>query len=152
MDVKTAFLKGHLKEEIFMKQPEGYDADRNIVCRLRKSLYGLKQAPRSWNEVFNSHLKRLGFHRSNYDSCLYLKKIEDDVIYLLQYVDDFILASSDSSNKSRKKMFNRFEMTYWRSEAIPWTKDRTRYGRWTNENQSTQICEEYADAIWNGFV
>jgi len=50
MDVKTVFLNGNLKEEIYMYQPEGFEeGDRNMVCRLQKSLYGLKQAPRSWN-------------------------------------------------------------------------------------------------------
>ena len=46
MDVSTAFLNGDLKEEIYMKQPEGYieEGKENLVCKLNKSLYGLKQA------------------------------------------------------------------------------------------------------------
>jgi hypothetical protein len=46
MDVMTAFLYGDLDEEVYLKQPEGYNEDHSIVCRLRKSLYRLKQAPR----------------------------------------------------------------------------------------------------------
>ena len=46
MDVKSAFLHGDLKEDIYMKQTEGYIEDSSVVCKLRKSLYGLKQAPR----------------------------------------------------------------------------------------------------------
>jgi hypothetical protein len=48
MDVKTAFLNGELDEEIYMDQPEGFNADgqENKVCRLIKSLFGLKQAPK----------------------------------------------------------------------------------------------------------
>jgi len=48
MDLKTAFLNGDLKEEIYMSQPEGFvglDKEKK-VCKLVKSLYGLKQAPK----------------------------------------------------------------------------------------------------------
>ncbi|CAI7848928.1 unnamed protein product [Closterium sp. NIES-53] len=48
MDVKTAFLYGVVDEEIYMKQPEGYDDGSGCVCRLNKAIYGLKQAPRCW--------------------------------------------------------------------------------------------------------
>ena len=47
MDVKSAFHHGDLKEDIYMKQPEGFINDTSLVCKLRKSLYGLIQAPRA---------------------------------------------------------------------------------------------------------
>ena len=53
VDVKTAFLNGDLKENIYVCQPEGYivKGSEEKVYKLKKALYGLKQAPRAWNET-----------------------------------------------------------------------------------------------------
>ena len=51
-DVKTAFLYGDIREDIYMKQPQGFEDETypDYVCKLTKSLYGLKQASRNWNQ------------------------------------------------------------------------------------------------------
>ena len=61
MDVKTAFLNGHLSEDVYMVQPEGFVNPKypNKVCKLKKSIYGLKQASRTWNHRFNEEIKIL---------------------------------------------------------------------------------------------
>ena len=58
MDVKTAFLNGELKEEVYIEQPEGFVAHskETHVCRLKKALYKLKQAPRAWYECIDTYL------------------------------------------------------------------------------------------------
>nr|GEZ96597.1 retrovirus-related Pol polyprotein from transposon TNT 1-94 [Tanacetum cinerariifolium] len=58
MDVKTAFLNGELKEEIYVSQPEGFvDQDNpSYVYKLKKALYGLKQAPHAWYYMLSSFL------------------------------------------------------------------------------------------------
>ena len=73
MDVKTAFLNGDLKEEIYMSQPEGCVVrdQENKVCKLNKSLYGLKQAPKQWYEKFNNTLLSNGYMVNHSDSCVY---------------------------------------------------------------------------------
>ncbi|GJR69832.1 retrotransposon protein, putative, unclassified [Tanacetum coccineum] len=55
MDVKTAFLNGNLREEVYVIQPDGFvDPDKpNYVYKLKKALYGLKQAPRPWYDMLN---------------------------------------------------------------------------------------------------
>ena len=68
--MKTAFLNGNLKEELYMETPEGVSAADGMACRLKKSLYGLKQAPKCWNDTINQYLIILGFIRSRHDYCL----------------------------------------------------------------------------------
>ena len=63
MDVKTAFLNGYLKEELYMMQPEGFVDPKNAnkVCKLQRSIYGLVQASRGWNIGFDEMIKAFGF-------------------------------------------------------------------------------------------
>ena len=71
MDVKTAYLYGKLKEEIYMAQPEGFikSGQEHKVCKLVKSIYGLKQAGRVWYETISKTLqKKLGFQQLHSDA------------------------------------------------------------------------------------
>nr|GEY64883.1 retrovirus-related Pol polyprotein from transposon TNT 1-94 [Tanacetum cinerariifolium] len=58
MDVKTTFLNGILKEEVYVGQPPGFDSKQYVdhVYALDKYLYGLKQAPRAWYDVLSQFL------------------------------------------------------------------------------------------------
>lgn len=93
-DVKTAFLNGDLKEEVYMEQPKGFvSKGSNFVCKLKKSLYGLKQSPRCWNQKFVQFLTMFGFKQMNADNCVF-HALQDDVdVYLALYVDDGLLIS-----------------------------------------------------------
>ncbi|GKE61929.1 retrovirus-related pol polyprotein from transposon TNT 1-94 [Tanacetum coccineum] len=97
LDVKTAFLNGELREEVYVSQPEGFvDQDNpNHVYRLKKALYGLKQAPRAWYDMLSTFLLSQEFSKGVVDPTLFTKK-EGKVILLVQiYVDDIIFASTD---------------------------------------------------------
>nr|GEX93237.1 hypothetical protein [Tanacetum cinerariifolium] len=63
MDVKTAFLNGPLKKEVYVAQPDGFvDPDHpEMVYRLKKALYGLKQAPKAWYDKLSKFLTSKGF-------------------------------------------------------------------------------------------
>jgi len=97
IDVKNAFLHGDLKEDIYMTPPPGlFSSSTSVMCKLKRSLYGLKQAPRVWFDKFRSTLLRFLFVQSKYDSSLFLYKISIGFVLLLVYVDDIIIAGTDS--------------------------------------------------------
>ena len=75
MDVKTAFLNGFLKEQLYMMQPEGFVDPKNAdkVCKLQRSIYGLVQASRSWNIHFDEMIKAFGFIQIYGEACIYKK-------------------------------------------------------------------------------
>lgn len=105
MDVKNAFLHGHLKEDVYMLQPPGFKDSScpSYVCKLNKSLYGLKQAPQAWFELFTTYLLTLGFVASLADSSLFVRLEGTSCTYLLLYVDDIIITWSDLAYISHLK-------------------------------------------------
>ena len=113
MDVKTAFLHGAIKEEVYVEQPLGFEVqDRDThVCRLKKALYGLKQAPRAWYERIDSYLMKLGFTRSTVDPNLYFKVDREKPLILVLYVDDLFLTGVDPLiHQCKRELAAEFEM------------------------------------------
>ena len=99
MDVKTAFLNGFLKEDVYMTQPQGFEDPKNPrkVCKLKRSIYGLKQASRSWNLRFDEAVKEFGFLRNEEESCVYKKLSGSNITFLVLYVDDILLIGNDKN-------------------------------------------------------
>ena len=75
MDVKSAFLNGYLKEELYMMQPEGFVNPKgaNKMCKLQRSIYGLVQASRSWNICFDELIKAYRIIQTCSEACIYKK-------------------------------------------------------------------------------
>ena len=96
MDVKTSFLNGFLKEDVYVAQPKGfidpYFPDH--VLYLKKALYGLKQALRAWYDRFTQYLVSHGFTRRKADQTLFIKREDDELIISQVYVDDIIFRST----------------------------------------------------------
>lgn len=105
LDVKTAFLNGFLDKIVFMKQPEGFimQGCEDKVCKLNKAIYGLKQSSRAWNTRINDFLLDIGYVRSNYEPCLYIKKENEKLTYIALYVDDFFIFSNNENEVERVK-------------------------------------------------
>ncbi|GJT25711.1 retrovirus-related pol polyprotein from transposon TNT 1-94 [Tanacetum coccineum] len=113
--VKTTFLNGPLKEEVFVRQPDGFvDPDfPNHVYRLKKALYGLKQAPRAWYDKLSSFLIEHHFTKGIVDPTLFTRRHGDDILLVQIYVDDIIFGSTKPvfAKRFEKLMKDNFEMS-----------------------------------------
>nr|GEX46457.1 hypothetical protein [Tanacetum cinerariifolium] len=115
MDVKTAFLYGPLKEEVYVNQLDGfvdpYNPDK--VYRLKKALYGLKQAPRAWYNELSTFLISKGFSKGSIDLTLFITKHRGDILLVQIYVDDIIFSSMNPnlSKQFENLMHIKFEMS-----------------------------------------
>ncbi|GJT04601.1 retrovirus-related pol polyprotein from transposon TNT 1-94 [Tanacetum coccineum] len=96
MDVNTAFLKGILREEVYVNQLDRFVHldNPNHVYRLKKALYGLKQAPRAWYDLLSSFLLSQGFSKGTVDPTLFIRRKGKDILLVQIYVDDIIFAST----------------------------------------------------------
>jgi len=106
LDVKNVFLNWDLREEIYMEQSLGFVAQgesSGLVCRLRKSLYGLKQSPRAWLGKFNNIVQQFGMTRSEADHSIFYRRSGVECIYLVVYVDDIVLTSTNLHGISQVK-------------------------------------------------
>ncbi|WJX24547.1 hypothetical protein P8452_13641 [Trifolium repens] len=115
MDVKSAFLNGVISEEVYVKQPPGFEDLKNpdYVYKLKKSLYGLKQAPRAWYERLSNFLLENGFQKGQIDNTLFRKTSKKDILIIQIYVDDIIFGSTNASlcKSFSKLMQDEFEMS-----------------------------------------
>jgi hypothetical protein len=96
MDVKSVFLNGDLKEEVYLHQPPGFAIPGNEgkVLRLRKALYGLQQAPRAWNAKLDSTLKGMGFEQSPHDAVIYRRGNGGNAMLVGVYVNDLVITGT----------------------------------------------------------
>jgi hypothetical protein len=115
MDVKSAFLNGPIKEEVYVEQPHGFEDDRypDHVYRPSKALYGLKQAPRAWYECLRDFLISNAFKVGKADPTLFTKTCNGDLFVCQIYVDDIIFGSTNqkSCEEFSRVMMQKFEMS-----------------------------------------
>ncbi|GJU71515.1 retrovirus-related pol polyprotein from transposon TNT 1-94 [Tanacetum coccineum] len=115
MDVKTAFLNGNLREEVYVSQPDRFvDPDKpNYVYKLKKALYGLKQAPRAWYDMLSSFLISNDFSKGSVDPTLFIRREGKELLLVQIYVDDIIFAAStpELCDLFAKIMCSKFKMS-----------------------------------------
>nr|GEX55998.1 copia protein [Tanacetum cinerariifolium] len=124
MDVKTVFLHGSLKEEVYVCQPEGFiDVDHpshvyklmkalyglkqapraSHVYKLKKALYGLKQAPRAWYDELSTFLLQNGFSKGTIDPTLFVRRFDDDILVVNQTPSGIFINQSKYVHEILKK-------------------------------------------------
>nr|GEW74131.1 Gag-Pol polyprotein [Tanacetum cinerariifolium] len=110
MDVKTAFLNGPLKEEVYVSQPDGFVDPGHLekVYRLRKALYGLKQAPRAWYDELLKVLISKGFTKdiSNLTTChmYYVEGLRHNLFSVRKFCDGDLEVAFRSTEKHIKEV------------------------------------------------
>ena len=113
-DVVTAFILPRLEEEIYMKQPEGFEDPEHPdwVLLLGSPLYGLKQSAREFNKKVDKKMLRMGLVQSPADPCIYTGLRGTCKIIILIYVDDMIVAASTRAmvDKLKAELLEEFEM------------------------------------------
>ena len=87
-DVETAFLSGELEELIYMDCPEGMEHKDDECLLLLKTIYGLVQSARQYSKKFVSVLTAIGFKQCPADPCLFMRRDDAGICFILTYVDD----------------------------------------------------------------
>jgi hypothetical protein len=98
LDIKTAFLNGELKVDIYMVQLEGFHVNghEEKVYKLKRSLYRLKQSSRQWYLKFHDTIMEIGFEVSQLDYCIYIYNDNDKLTILSLYINDILLTRNCS--------------------------------------------------------
>ncbi|CAJ2634633.1 unnamed protein product [Trifolium pratense] len=116
LDVKSAFLNGPLEEDVYVKQPPGFElkGKEDKVLKLNKALYGLKQAPRAWNKRIDQFFVVQGFVKCSVEYGVYVKHSDNKhILIICLYVDDLLVTGSSLAEIEdfKSQMKSEFEMT-----------------------------------------
>ncbi|GJT90359.1 retrovirus-related pol polyprotein from transposon TNT 1-94 [Tanacetum coccineum] len=105
MDVKTAFLNGNMREEVYVSQPDGFvDPDNPYhMYKIKKALYGLKQAPRAWYDMFSSFLISQDFSKDSVDPTLFIYRQGKELLLISQSPRGIFINQSEYALESLKK-------------------------------------------------
>ncbi|KAG8926805.1 hypothetical protein FRC01_008347 [Tulasnella sp. 417] len=105
LDFKSAFLNGDLKEEVYMKPPQGFQRDDGKVWKLKKSLYGLRQSPKCWHDKLTTSFTEFQLVRSTADFSVYVGCHGKDTTILVTHVDDMAITGSNTRKKNEVKEY-----------------------------------------------
>ncbi|GKA42516.1 retrovirus-related pol polyprotein from transposon TNT 1-94 [Tanacetum coccineum] len=144
MDVKTAFLNGNLREEVYVSQPDGFvDKDKpNNLYKLKKALYGLKQAPRAWYDLLSSFLISQDFSKGSVDPTLFIRRDGKELL-----LDSFIVltAFADADHAGCQDTRRSTSGSIWSKDFRKLGKERLKAmpkSAWTEKDQIDNLLKE----------
>lgn len=113
VDVVGAYLNGVLEEEIYMRQPLGFEDGTGRVWKLKKTLYGLKQAGRVWNKTLVDALRKIGFERLESDKCVFIRFNSGELEIIGVHVDNMLITApnDDIANQIKSEIETIFNIT-----------------------------------------
>ncbi|GJV15306.1 retrovirus-related pol polyprotein from transposon TNT 1-94 [Tanacetum coccineum] len=167
MDVKSAFLYGTIKEEVYVTQPPGFKDPNNPdkVYKVVKALYGLHQSLRAWYETLANYLLGNGFKRGKVDQILFIKKQKGDILLVQVYVDDIIFGSTNKELLQQKEdgifiiqdkyvdeILKKFNYTDMKSASTPvdlYLKGKPTLGLWYSRDSPFELVA-YTDSDYAG--
>jgi hypothetical protein len=115
MDVKSVFLNGDSKEEVYVHQSPGFviPGKEGKVLRLCKALYGLRQAPRAWNAKLDSTLKGMGFTPSPHEAAIYRGAMEEVPCWWVSTSTNLVITGAKDAEVAafKEEMTTTFQMS-----------------------------------------
>ncbi|GJV39557.1 retrovirus-related pol polyprotein from transposon TNT 1-94 [Tanacetum coccineum] len=147
MDMKTAFLHGTLKEDVYVCQPKGFiDADHpSHLYKLKKVLYGLKQAPRAWYDELSKFLQQNHFFKGTIDPTLFIGRFDDDMLVVQIYVDDIIFGSTNPRYQAKPTEKHLKEV----KRIFCYLRGNVNMGLWYTKDSSFELTR-FLDADYTG--
>ena len=112
MNIKSTYVNGALKEEIYMEPPPGFNIPKGMVLRLAKAVYGTKQGGQVWYEDIRNTLRQMGYQCTKANHAVFTHTNPSMSIIAL-YIDDITMASKDLNTIKRDKevLKQRYKMT-----------------------------------------
>jgi len=115
LDVKSVFLNGEFKQEVYVEQPRGFiiEGEEDKVYRLKNALYRLKQALRAWYSQIDGHFDEKCFLKSKNEPTLLVKRQGVDDILIAFYVDNFVFTENNERmiKEFKKEMMKKYEIS-----------------------------------------
>jgi hypothetical protein len=122
MDMKSVFLNGVIQEEVYVRQPLGFESPKypDRVYKLSKALYKLKQASWAWYARLKTFLLEHGYIVRSVDKTLFTLNHGTDFLLVQIYMDDIIFGGSSHTLVSRfqEMMESEFQMSMMGEELI----------------------------------